>query len=306
MAYHESGCNSDGTRLVCLRWEAVSGCAKLSPGDFLKICKMNDFASTQNKWVGENICETVRGGESYSFGIESVLLGEPKARAISITGYTNGLAQCDPFVSHCSFSGSNDFKLTFQVTPCPTTAAATTTLAPVPSSPRCSCPSWSSWSACSATCGSQAMRTRTRGACSSACTSTQTQSETSLCPGVPANCPVDGRYTGWTQWSSCPVTCGGSEQTRSRTCSMPSPRFGGATCNGLSNERKPCALAGCPAGGSGSGAGGSGAGGSSSRGRGVNRRARRRGQQRGRNRGCRRRGGLEGCRNSRRQGKRRQ
>jgi hypothetical protein len=44
-------------------------------------------------------------------------------------------------------------------------------------------------------------------------------------------CPIDG---GWTDWSTCSATCGGSTQTR--TCTNPAPQFGGADCAGNSSQ----------------------------------------------------------------------
>ena len=55
---------------------------------------------------------------------------------------------------------------------------------------------------------------------------------------------VDGGYTQWTSWSVCPVTCGGSTHTRTRSCTAPTPQNGGRTCIqqglGVATENEAC------------------------------------------------------------------
>ena len=57
---------------------------------------------------------------------------------------------------------------------------------------------------------------------------------------------VDGNWSDWNDWSDCPVTCGGGVQNRSRTCTNPSPQFGGAPCPGESDETRSCNEEPCP------------------------------------------------------------
>ena len=49
--------------------------------------------------------------------------------------------------------------------------------------------------------------------------------------------PVNG---GWSNWSSCSVSCGSGTETR--TCTNPSPQYGGSSCSGISSRSctSPC------------------------------------------------------------------
>lgn len=51
---------------------------------------------------------------------------------------------------------------------------------------------------------------------------------------------VDGDWTAWSQFSSCFYICGSSQSNRSRTCTNPSPQYGGKTCNGDASESQTC------------------------------------------------------------------
>ena len=57
---------------------------------------------------------------------------------------------------------------------------------------------------------------------------------------------VDGNWSDWNPWSSCPVTCGGGLETRIRTCTNPPPAFGGQSCPGAGEESRPCNEVPCP------------------------------------------------------------
>ena len=57
---------------------------------------------------------------------------------------------------------------------------------------------------------------------------------------------VDGNWSDWGNWSGCPVTCGGGEQIRTRTCTNPPAAFGGAPCPGEPEERRLCNKNPCP------------------------------------------------------------
>ncbi|KAJ8315426.1 hypothetical protein KUTeg_007576 [Tegillarca granosa] len=101
---------------------------------------------------------------------------------------------------------------------------------------------WTSWSVCSVTCGGGSQsRSRT-------CTDPAPQYGGANCPGSGSssqscnthNCPIDGAWTSWGSWGSCTVTCGGGTQERSRSCTNPSPQYGGADCPGNTTDRTDC------------------------------------------------------------------
>eukprot|EP01128_Nolandella_sp_AFSM9_P002256 TRINITY_DN1263_c0_g1_i2.p1 TRINITY_DN1263_c0_g1~~TRINITY_DN1263_c0_g1_i2.p1 ORF type:complete len:1221 (-),score=195.21 TRINITY_DN1263_c0_g1_i2:230-3892(-) len=85
----------------------------------------------------------------------------------------------------------------------------------------CEVGSWSSWSSCNPTCGNGS-QSRGRSI------TQQRAGNGAICPplldlrscsnGV---CPVDCVIGGWTQWSSCSVSCGGGSRSRSRSNTPP-------------------------------------------------------------------------------------
>lgn len=112
---------------------------------------------------------------------------------------------------------------------------------------------WSSFSRCSATCGSgSAERTR-------ACDNPVPQHGGDYCQGpnidvkncdsgVP--CSIDGEWGAWLPWTKCLGKCGFGQRSRERLCDSPKPQFGGMDCKGKpkQNERcntlRPCAING--------------------------------------------------------------
>ena len=107
---------------------------------------------------------------------------------------------------------------------------------------------WSAWSSCSETCGEgQKSRTRT-------CSAPHPELGGDICPGAhidtqacgSGNCRLDGNWADWSAWTSCSLTCGRGEQSRSRTCSAPHPAHGGLVCPGDSTEAQSCITASCP------------------------------------------------------------
>ena len=57
---------------------------------------------------------------------------------------------------------------------------------------------------------------------------------------------VDGGWSEFGDWSECSSKCGGGTQTRTRTCTKPTPENGGADCVGDSTETRDCNTSGCP------------------------------------------------------------
>ncbi|XP_071104562.1 SCO-spondin-like isoform X4 [Haliotis cracherodii] len=120
---------------------------------------------------------------------------------------------------------------------------------------------WTQWSGltCTRTCGVSETGTvvRTRSCTNPApqnggnnCTGSTFETQNRNC-GFSA-CPIDGGVTQWGQWSDpgCSVTCGTSATktlTRTRTCTNPTPQFGGRVCTELLNENtvRNCGLQSC-------------------------------------------------------------
>ncbi|XP_013383271.1 uncharacterized protein LOC106153735 isoform X14 [Lingula anatina] len=107
---------------------------------------------------------------------------------------------------------------------------------------------WSVWNTCSVTCGiGQQSRARV-------CDNPAPANGGTTCPGNRIDtqncsitgCPADGNWGSWTPWSSCPVTCGGGTQTRTRQCDNPAPSNGGNPCFGSGSESQQCNTQGCP------------------------------------------------------------
>lgn len=57
---------------------------------------------------------------------------------------------------------------------------------------------------------------------------------------------MDGKYTNWSNFTSCTVSCGTGTRTRNRSCTNPSPKQGGDDCIGKSTQIKACFLRHCP------------------------------------------------------------
>ncbi|XP_061184990.1 SCO-spondin-like [Saccostrea echinata] len=107
---------------------------------------------------------------------------------------------------------------------------------------------WTDWEKCSLTCGG-GLQKRTR-----TCTNPAPQHGGASCSGADSeiqdcntqNCPIDGGLTDWGKWGTCSVSCGGGSQERTRTCTNPEPRYGGADCTGDLKESQDCNTQNCP------------------------------------------------------------
>ncbi|KAM4861104.1 hemicentin-1 [Thomomys bottae] len=107
---------------------------------------------------------------------------------------------------------------------------------------------WQPWGACSESCGKGTqMRSRLCNNpppsfngpyCSGAETQVQVCNE--------RHCPVDGKWTTWTSWSACTVSCGGGTRQRTRDCSNPVPQYGGRRCEGSDIQTDFCNSDPCP------------------------------------------------------------
>ncbi|XP_048242657.1 uncharacterized protein LOC124146845 isoform X1 [Haliotis rufescens] len=121
---------------------------------------------------------------------------------------------------------------------------------------------WMSWTlgACQETCGLNVVRVASRRR---ACTSPTPQNNGRACDGASeetesrtctlSRCPIDGGFSEWGQWSAavCTETCGAlvdGVTRRNRTCTRPSPQFGGRVCAGTYEEFSTgrCSLPNCP------------------------------------------------------------
>ena len=57
---------------------------------------------------------------------------------------------------------------------------------------------------------------------------------------------VHGGLSAWSTFSPCSLSCGKGTQTRFKTCTNPTPMYGGNPCEGIMNESKECQLIECP------------------------------------------------------------
>ncbi|GJQ69974.1 Sema-5c [Trypoxylus dichotomus] len=75
------------------------------------------------------------------------------------------------------------------------------------------------------------------------CNNPAPKNEGKLCVGpsiAVSNCTVHGGWTAWSAWSECSATCGVAVKTRTRTCTNPSPVYGGRVCVGQDRSEVLC------------------------------------------------------------------
>lgn len=53
-------------------------------------------------------------------------------------------------------------------------------------------------------------------------------------------CPEDGSWSFWSEWSTCSKTCGQGISSRTRQCDNPVPRNGGSECSGTKFDQRRC------------------------------------------------------------------
>ncbi|XP_052086649.1 slit homolog 2 protein-like [Mytilus californianus] len=108
--------------------------------------------------------------------------------------------------------------------------------------------SFGPWKVCSKTCGGGVQyRTRT-------CTNPPPAHGGDKCPEnsqetrscEEQQCPVHGNWTDFGPWGVCSKTCGLGEQLKTRTCTNPSPAFGGDKCQGSNQMTGSCEIQKCP------------------------------------------------------------
>ncbi|KAJ9576472.1 hypothetical protein L9F63_006685, partial [Diploptera punctata] len=109
--------------------------------------------------------------------------------------------------------------------------------------------SWSSWSDCTVTCGlGEQYRIRVCGE------DAETIVDETNCQGESkemqschmSECPVDGAWSEWTDWTSCSVSCGRGTRRRYRKCNNPVPAYGGKPCLGSDGQQEYCNQMTCP------------------------------------------------------------
>ncbi|XP_069698018.1 hemicentin-1-like isoform X2 [Periplaneta americana] len=108
---------------------------------------------------------------------------------------------------------------------------------------------WSSWSDCSVTCGlGEQIRVRICGEDSddfvdeSNCQGDSEQVQSCHM----SECPIDGAWSDWSNWTSCSVSCGRGTRRRYRKCNNPSPAYGGKPCLGADGQQEYCNQPTCP------------------------------------------------------------
>eukprot|EP00928_Gymnodinium_smaydae_P095393 TRINITY_DN819_c3_g1_i1.p1 TRINITY_DN819_c3_g1~~TRINITY_DN819_c3_g1_i1.p1 ORF type:complete len:1040 (+),score=62.87 TRINITY_DN819_c3_g1_i1:250-3369(+) len=110
----------------------------------------------------------------------------------------------------------------------------------------CEWEEWESWGECSASCGGGVTarpRKHKQRMMNGGLKCFGQERQYKMCKTIV--CPVDCVWNTWTPFSGCSVTCGGGEQSRSRSMQIIA-KNGGAPCDGPAKEEKKCSTRGCP------------------------------------------------------------
>lgn len=109
---------------------------------------------------------------------------------------------------------------------------------------------WSDWTECDQTCG-EGIQVRERS-----CNNPLPQNGGADCEELGSlteqkscnvrECPVNGGYSRWSEFSECTRSCDGGIQKRTRTCTNPPPMHGGNVCEGPAEETQNCGTDPCP------------------------------------------------------------
>lgn len=59
------------------------------------------------------------------------------------------------------------------------------------------------------------------------------------CTDLP-QCPIDGGWSEYSEWSDCSQTCENGTQVRTRACDNPTPQYGGRQCEGEDTDKQVC------------------------------------------------------------------
>ncbi|KAK6176120.1 hypothetical protein SNE40_014463 [Patella caerulea] len=194
-------------------------------------CPVNGGWTSFGSWRNSGTCSKTCGGGSQQ---------QVQTRTCTQPVPAYGGAQCSGGSSQQKFIECN-------ADPCPVNGGWT------------SYGSWRNSAPCSKTCGrgsQQQIRTRTCSQPAPAyggaeCTGSDSQQRSVDCNAH--ECPVEGGWSSFSEWAStgtCTVSCGFGQQnqTRTRTCSDPTPAHGGADCEGSEAETQivDCNPGPCP------------------------------------------------------------
>ena len=102
---------------------------------------------------------------------------------------------------------------------------------------------WSPWSHCSVTCG-LGKQQRIRN-CSSSEGKLCVDSLVQVKSCYQNDCPVNGGWSSWSNWTVCSSSCGAGAKAKFRLCINPKPRHGGDSCHGKNIIVKSCKIAEC-------------------------------------------------------------